>query len=193
MSNETANTQDILYINTAQSLKKYTYHIINTYSFSLPTDITTCLPIIYVSMYERLDADFCTSMWEGSKLCKFVNASSCNKIKIIKECIQLKDLSMLHSCFTQSDLTDLKHNKYSVSNKYISMNIHKLDQLEHQCSETTPTAQWLHILLIHIRFQVKTRPSQSYKFQNFAKISKICKKFKFCNNFACDTPSEVAW
>ena len=35
----------------------------------------------------------------------------------------------------------------------------------------TPTAPWLHILVIRIRSQVKTRQSQSYKFKRIAKNS----------------------
>ena len=47
----------------------------------------------------------------------------------------------------------------------------KLEQLQRLCSENTPTAPWLPILLIHSGSQVKTRQSQSYKFQEFAKNS----------------------
>ena len=45
----------------------------------------------------------------------------------------------------------------------------KLEQLERLHSENT--APWLSILLIHVRSQVKTRQSQSYKFEKFAKNS----------------------
>ena len=44
-----------------------------------------------------------------------------------------------------------------------------LKQLERLCSEDTPAAPWLPILLIHIGSQVKTR--QSYKFKEIAKTS----------------------
>ena len=47
----------------------------------------------------------------------------------------------------------------------------KLEQLQRLRSENTPTAPWLPILLIHSGSQVKTRQSQSYKFQEFAKNS----------------------
>ena len=40
----------------------------------------------------------------------------------------------------------------------------KLEQLECLLSEIPPAAPWLPILVIHIRSQVKTRQSQSYKF-----------------------------
>ena len=40
----------------------------------------------------------------------------------------------------------------------------------------TPRRPWLPILVIHVRFHVIKRPSQSHK------ISKIYQKFKFCNN-----------
>ena len=46
----------------------------------------------------------------------------------------------------------------------------KLEQLECLCSEDTPAASWLPILLSHIGSQVKRRHSQSYKFKEFAKI-----------------------
>ena len=42
----------------------------------------------------------------------------------------------------------------------------------------TPSPSWLPIPLSHIGSQVKRRQSQSYKFNEFAKIS----TFKFCNN-----------
>ena len=48
----------------------------------------------------------------------------------------------------------------------------KLEQLEHLRSENTPhppATQWLPIIFIHIRSQVKTRQGQSYKFEKFAK------------------------
>ena len=66
----------------------------------------------------------------------------------------------------------------------------KLEQLERLCSEIPPAAPWLPILVIHIRPQVKTRQSQSYK------LKKNCQKFKFWNfarNCTCDTLSEVVW
>ena len=47
-----------------------------------------------------------------------------------------------------------------------------LEQLEHLRSEDTPPrASWLPILLSHIGSQVKRRQSQSYKFEEFVKIS----------------------
>ena len=45
----------------------------------------------------------------------------------------------------------------------------ELEQLERLRSEIPPTATWLHILVIHIRSQGKTRQSQSYKFKKIAK------------------------
>ena len=42
--------------------------------------------------------------------------------------------------------------------------LNKLEQLEHLLSEILPAAPWLPILVIHIRSQVKTTQSQSYKF-----------------------------
>ena len=48
--------------------------------------------------------------------------------------------------------------------KNIYSNQQKLEQLEHLRSEIPPAAPWLPILVIHIRSQVKRRPSQSYKF-----------------------------
>ena len=47
----------------------------------------------------------------------------------------------------------------------------QLEQLEHLHSEIPPAAPWLPILVIHIRSQVKTRQSQSYKFFKIAKNS----------------------
>ena len=47
----------------------------------------------------------------------------------------------------------------------------KLEQLERLRSEIPPAAPWLPILVIHIRSQVKTTQSQSYKFLKIAKIS----------------------
>ena len=47
----------------------------------------------------------------------------------------------------------------------------KLEQLERLRSEIPPAAPWLPILVIHIRPQVKTRQSQSYKFKKIAKNS----------------------
>ena len=74
-------------------------------------------------------------------------------------------------------------------------NIHgmrlKVEQLECLHPEIPPLpATWLHILVINIRYQVKTRQSQSHKFK------KIVKKFEignFARNVIRDTPSEVAW
>ena len=40
----------------------------------------------------------------------------------------------------------------------------KLEQLQRLRSEIPPAAPWLPILVIHIRSQVKTTQSQSYKF-----------------------------
>ena len=54
--------------------------------------------------------------------------------------------------------------------------IKKLEKLEHLCSEDTPAASWLPKLLSHIGSQVKIRQSQSYKFKEFAKISKFWNK-----------------
>ena len=62
----------------------------------------------------------------------------------------------------------------------------ELEQRERLRSEIPPAAPWLPILVIHIRSQVKTTQSQSYKFLKTAKIS------NFARNFARDTPSEVA-
>ena len=45
----------------------------------------------------------------------------------------------------------------------------ELEQLERLRSEIPPAAPWLPILVIHIRSQVKTRQSQSYKFKKIAK------------------------
>ena len=47
----------------------------------------------------------------------------------------------------------------------------QLEQLERLRSEIPPTAPWLPILVIHIRSQVKTRQSQSYKIKKIAKNS----------------------
>ena len=51
--------------------------------------------------------------------------------------------------------------------------LHKLEQLECLRSEITPATPWLPILVIHIRSQVKTRQSQSYKFNKTAKNAKF--------------------
>ena len=51
------------------------------------------------------------------------------------------------------------------------MNQKQLEQLERLRSEITPAAPWLPILVIHIRSQVKSRQSQSYKFEKIAKNS----------------------
>ena len=66
----------------------------------------------------------------------------------------------------------------------------KLEELERLRSEIPPATPWLPILVIHIRSQIKTTQSQSYKFK------KNCQNFQFWNfarNFAHDTPSEIAW
>ena len=47
----------------------------------------------------------------------------------------------------------------------------ELEQLELLRSEIPPAAPWLPILVIHIRSQVKTTQSQSYKCWKIAKIS----------------------
>ena len=52
------------------------------------------------------------------------------------------------------------------------------EQLECLPSEIPPAAPWLPILVIHIRSQVKTRQSQSYKFKKLPKI----KILQFCKN-----------
>ena len=49
----------------------------------------------------------------------------------------------------------------------------QLEQLERLHSEIPPAASWIPILVIHIRSQVKTRQSQSYKFEKIAKNSKF--------------------
>ena len=49
----------------------------------------------------------------------------------------------------------------------------KLEQLERLRSEIPPAAPWLPILVIHIRSQVKTTQSQSYKFKKIAKTSYV--------------------
>ena len=79
------------------------------------------------------------------------------------------------------------HSVSTLSFNQIRANKIKLEQLEHLHSEIPPAAPWLPILVIHIRFQVKTRQSSSYKFK------KIAKNLNFARNFTCDTPSEVAW
>ena len=69
----------------------------------------------------------------------------------------------------------------------IDVNQEKLEQLECLRFEIPSATLCLPILVIHIRSQVKTRQSQSYKFK------KIAKNWNFARNFRCDTPSEVAW
>ena len=50
----------------------------------------------------------------------------------------------------------------------------KLEQLERLRSEITPATMITHtILVIHIRPHVKTRQSQSYKFEKIAKNSNL--------------------
>ena len=69
----------------------------------------------------------------------------------------------------------------------------KLEQQERLRSEIPPTRHpttlppWLPILVIHIRAHVKTRQSQSYKFE------KIVNNSNFARNFTYDTLCEVAW
>ena len=66
--------------------------------------------------------------------------------------------------------------------------IWKWIKLEPLRSEIPPATPWLPILVIHIRSQVKTTQSQSYKFKKIAKIS----NFEILQEtFAHDTPSEV--
>ena len=84
---------------------------------------------------------------------------------------------MLANCFILHD----------EDTSYVSV---KLEQLERLHSEIPPAAPWLPTVVIHIRSQVKTRQSQSYKFK------KNCQKYKFWNfakHITRDTPSEVAW
>ena len=49
--------------------------------------------------------------------------------------------------------------------------LQQLEQLERLHSEMPAAAPWLPIPVIHVRSQVKTRPSQSYKFQK--KLPKV--------------------
>ena len=56
-------------------------------------------------------------------------------------------------------------------------------QLERLGPETPPTATWLPILVTHIRSQVKTRQSQSYKRLPKVKILKFCKKLYMWHTF----------
>ena len=51
--------------------------------------------------------------------------------------------------------------------------LNQLEQLERLRPEIPPTTTWLPILVIHIRSQVKTRQSQSYKLKKNAKNSKF--------------------
>ena len=79
-----------------------------------------------------------------------------------------------------------------LSNKYVNlcMNWTPTRTTRTPAYWDTPAAPWLPILVIHIRSQVKTRQSQSYK------ILKNCQKFKFWNfsrTFTCNTPFLVAW
>ena len=57
--------------------------------------------------------------------------------------------------------------------------------LERLRSEDTPAASWLPILLSHIGSQVRRRQSQSYKFKEFAKISKFWNKHFKRHTFWC--------
>ena len=64
------------------------------------------------------------------------------------------------------------------------------EHLECLCSEETPTASWLPILL-----ESYWIPSQK-KTKSNLQIQRICQNFTFSNfetNFTRDTPSEVAW
>ena len=68
-------------------------------------------------------------------------------------------------------------------------NQEELEQLERLRSEILPAAQWLPILVIYIRSQVKTVKVK-------VKILKNRQKFKYWNfarNFTGDTPTEVVW
>ena len=57
---------------------------------------------------------------------------------------------------------------YAATQRYMH---YKLEQLERLPSEIPPASPWLPPLGIHIRSQVKTRQSQSYKFKKIAKNS----------------------
>ena len=58
-----------------------------------------------------------------------------------------------------------------IRNKTVNMTafLYQLEQLERLCFEIPTAAPWLPILVIHIRSQVKTRQSQSYKLKKIAK------------------------
>ena len=69
----------------------------------------------------------------------------------------------------------------SKSNYSVIQDNYELEQLERLRSDIPPTAPWLPILGSHIRSQVKTRQSQSYKFKK--KLPKIL-ILKFCKKLA---------
>ena len=64
-------------------------------------------------------------------------------------------------------------------------NISKLEQIECLHYEIPATTPWLPLLVIHIRFQVKKRQSQSYKFIRLPKIQilKFCKEINMLHTF----------
>ena len=63
------------------------------------------------------------------------------------------------------------NNFYPTTVTYIQSVTHKLEQLELLHCEISPATPWLPILVINIRSQVKTRQSQSYKFEKIAQNS----------------------
>ena len=75
--------------------------------------------------------------------------------------------------WVQYNLYKKKNHLKVVSNErwFLTRNKIKKERLECLRSEIPPAAPWLPILVIHIRSQVKTRQSQSYKFKKNAKNS----------------------
>ena len=78
---------------------------------------------------------------------------------------------VISGVLTPKKLSNLKYTSSSVHDYcYLQTKI-RLEQLECLRSEIPPAAPWLPILVIHIRSQVKTTQSQSYKFKKNAKTS----------------------
>ena len=64
----------------------------------------------------------------------------------------------------QLPISSVLRNNTKYNHMFSKTNL-KQEQLECLCSEDTPTASWLPILLSHIGSRVKRRQSQSYKFK----------------------------
>ena len=99
-------------------------------------------------------------------------STTMQKIRLVPKCVTHADLScrtIRSQGISRHGIDCQSQNILSpTSEEFIypmpSHHLNQLEQLQRLCSKIPPTAPWLPILVIHIRSQVKTRQSQSYKF-----------------------------